>query len=59
MHLAAQLLYIVVAHLLAHYTVKKAIDPRTGKEIPVHFRDYTGNAIGRYGEGLTHVLRDF
>lgn len=47
MHLAAQLLYTVVAHLLAHYTFGKAVDPKTGEEIPVHFKDYTGNAIGR------------
>lgn len=49
MHLAAQLLYTVVAHLLAHYTFGKAVDPNTGEEIPVHCKDYTGNAIGRCG----------
>ena len=47
MHLAAQLLYAVVAHLLAHYSFGRAVDPSTGEEVPVHFRDYTGNAIGR------------
>jgi cytochrome P450 len=47
MHLAAQLLFIVVAHLLANYEFGKARDPKTGEEIPVPFYDYTGNAIGR------------
>ena len=48
MHLAAQLLFAVVAHLLAHYSFGRAVDPTTGEEVPVYFRDYTGNAIGRY-----------
>jgi cytochrome P450 len=47
MHLAAQLLFVVVAHLLADYEFGKARDPKTGEEIPVPFYDYTGNAIGR------------
>lgn len=59
MHLAAQLLYTVVAHLLAHYTFGKAVDPNTGEEIPVHFKDYTGNAIGRCGAFLTSYYHCF
>ena len=48
MHLAAQLLFSVVSHLLMHYEFLKAVDPKTGEEIPVPFYEYTGNAIGRY-----------
>jgi len=46
MHLAAQLLFIVVATVFAHYDIGKAIDPKTGEEIPVPFNDYIGIAIG-------------